>query len=405
MNLNDRRANAYSASGNSGKAGKSDFREEKNSERREVSDGKESFHGRGNSSGRVFSDGNIGVFSDGALLKVPAEEKAGKDSAYRRVAKFLMILGVDEAAKVLQHLSSEQVEKIVPHLASIRSLGPEEREVILAEFEGLLDRTAHLGGKQTAFTILEKVYGADRAEEMISKAAPYTGKKPFDYLSDAGVEKLEVLLSDESAGIQALVLSHLEPKKAAAVINRMEGEAKKDVARHLANLGSVNPDFLGRVDQAMHEKSLSIQTEEGRGIDGRSSLSEILKRMSPDAGKSILETLSEDDPDLGRELKKRLFTIDDVLNADDRFVQEYLREMSDIEVARLVAGKTPDFREKVLGCVSKGRRSLVLEEEDAGKPFLARDCDEETSRFVSAMRSAYEKGSLVIRGRNDGDYV
>ena len=50
----------------------------------------------------------------GGLIKVPAQEKLpdGKDSVYRRVAKFLVLIGEDEAAKILPHLSESQIEKI-----------------------------------------------------------------------------------------------------------------------------------------------------------------------------------------------------------------------------------------------------------------------------------------------------
>lgn len=345
----------------------------------------------------------------GGLLKVLLSEKRPegkkKDSVYRRVAKFLMIIGVDRSAEVLQHLAPEQIEKIVPELAAVRSVSPEEKEVILAEFEGLVNQTSELGGKQTAFTILEKAYGADKAEQMISKAAPYAGKKPFDYLKDCDTEKILLLLHDESAGIQALVLSHLEPEKAAQVINRMSGEMKKDVVRHLANLSSVNPEFLNRVDNAMHEKASRSVSEKSDRVDGRNALAEILKKMSPSAEKNIISSLAEEDSELAGDLKKRLFTEEDVLNADERFIQEYLNGKSDLEVVFLIAGKSADLRKKILSCVSKGRRVQILDEEQVSSPVSAKDSENETSRFVSALRSAYEKGHLVIKGRNDGEYV
>lgn len=373
MNLNDMRLNAY-----------------KNAEKNPAP------------SNPLFS-GQAEPDSD-VLLKVPLSKKPG-DSVYRRVAKFLLIIGVDRSAEVLQHLSPEQIEKIVPELAAVRSVSPEEKEVILAEFESLANHSAELGGKQTAFSILEKAYGADKAERLISKAAPYAGKKPFEYLKDFDTDKILLLLHDESAGIQALVLSHLEPKKAAAVINRMSGDMKKDVVRHLANLSSVNPEFLGRVDNAMREKASRSVSEKSDKVDGRNALAEILKKMSPSAEKNIISSLAEEDSELAGDLKKRLFTEDDVLNADERFIQEYLNGKSDLEVVFLIAGKSIGYRKKILSCVSKGRCNQILDEEQISSPVLAKDSERETSLFVSALRSAYEKGRLVIKGRNDGEYV
>ena len=44
-----------------------------------------------------------------------------------------MLIGVDEAAKILPHLTEEQTEKIIPEIASIRYVEPEEATDILKE--------------------------------------------------------------------------------------------------------------------------------------------------------------------------------------------------------------------------------------------------------------------------------
>ncbi len=343
----------------------------------------------------------------GGLIKVPVspKEKDGKDSVYRRVAKFLLLIGVDEAAKILPHLTQEQTEKIIPEIASIRNIEPEEASVILAEFQSLLKKSRESGGKETARTILEKAFGTQRAQQLLDKAAPLAGTKPFDYLNDADSERVFYLLSDESPQIQALVLSRLEPKKAAAVINLMKSNQKKDVIYRLAKMESVSPEVLRRVDQAMHEKSLAQTSEKAENLDGRNALASILKKMTPQAENDILSSLAEDDPELGQDLRSRLFTIDDVIAADDRFLQNLLRAMPDSEIAMLIVGKPDNFAEKILSCVSSGRRAAIKEERELKSPYRRSDVDKITASFFSTLRRAFEDGSLVIKGRNDDVYV
>ncbi|MCR4954028.1 MAG: flagellar motor switch protein FliG [Treponema sp.] len=343
----------------------------------------------------------------GGLIKVPVEESKpdGSDSVYRRVAKFLLLIGEDEAAKILPHLSETQIEKIIPEIASIRTVSKEEASVILAEFNSLLEKSRQNGGVETAREMLVKAYGKKRADEMIKKTMPLEGKKPFDYLNDADAERIYLLLKDENVGVQSMVLSHLEPKKAAAVINQMKADEKREVVMRLAKMEPVNPDIIRRVDQAMHEKSLTQTTEKAENIDGRNALAQILKKMDVSAENDILSYLSEDDPDLGQDLRSRLFTMDDVIKADDRFVQEKLREMTEIDIAYLIAGKPDDFRSKVLDNISSGRRSEVLSQEDILKPMRRSDCERITSQFYSVLRRAYETGHLIIKDRNDDVFV
>lgn len=349
----------------------------------------------------------VELLKTGGLVKVPVEEpeKTGKDSVYRRVAKFLLLIGEDEAAKILPHLSESQIEKIIPEIASIRTVEKDEASVIMAEFSELLEKARNSGGVETAREMLEKAYGKKRAEQMIKKAVPFEGKRPFEYFDNADNERVYQLIHDENVGVQSLVLSHLEPKKAASIINLMKPDEKKEVVLRLAKMEPVSPEIIRRIDNAMHEKSLNQTTEKAEHIDGRNALAQILKKMDVGSENQILGLLSDDDPDLGQDLRSRLFTMDDVVKSDDRFIQNVLHEMEELDIAYLIAGKPDDFRAKILTNVSTGRRAEVLEQEDIHKPMRRSDCERITSQFFSKLRRAFEDGHLIIQGRNDDIFV
>ena len=127
--------------------------------------------------------------------------------------------------------------------------------------------------------------------------------------------------------------------------------------------------------------------------------------MSPEAENEIIANLAEDDPELGMDLRSRLFTIDDVIDSDDRFIQEQLRKMEDSEIAMLLAKKSDAFAEKILSCVSAGRRVSIREEQAINSPYRKSDCERVTSQFFAILRRAFESGSLIIKGRNDDIFV
>ena len=340
----------------------------------------------------------------GGLIKVTQDQTEQKDSIFRRVAKFLLIIGEDEAAKILPHLSEAQIEKIIPEIASIRSVDKDEADSILAEFNSLLQNARQAGGVETAREMLTKVYGKEKANQMLEKTVPFSGARPFDYLSDSDSERIYILLKDENIGVQALVLSHLQPQKAASVINQMNPEEKKEIVLRLAKMEPVSPDILKRVDRALREKSLRQTSQKAEKIDGKNALAQILKKMSPSAENDIIASLSESDPDLGMDLRSRLFTMEDVINADDRFIQEQLRLLDDQTLCLLIAANPDDFRNKILDNVSSTRRQDVLSIEEINKPFRRSDCERVTSEFFATLRRAYEDGKLIIHGRDD-DFV
>lgn len=334
------------------------------------------------------------------LYKIPS-----KDSASRRVAKFLLLIGVDEAAKVIALLPQELIDKIIPEIASVRSVDPEEAEHIIAEFSDLYEQAKEGGGVSTARTILEKAFGDTRAQEMMQKVVPFDGGKPFEYLKDLDGEQMTAILKDESAPVIALVLSQIKPAVAATVINQMDEEERKETVRRLAKLSTFPPDILARIDHAMREKAQNLKMPRNNNIDGRNALVNILKKMDSGAEKNILSNLSIVDAELESDLRKRLFTLDDIIYADDRYLQKKLHSMSDADIAILICGKKPEFRKKILSNISKSRGVIVLDEEEARKPIKRRDSDEVTNNFVISLRAAWEAGDLVLDEHNEEDWV
>lgn len=402
MTFNDLRKNAYKSSVSQNVVQKKiPVQKEDLSSQKEKS--KKEKHKSQNPELNAASDALV----SGGLLKVPVSKKEadGRDSVYRRVAKFLLIIGVDEAAKILPHLTEEQTEKIIPEIASIRSVSPEETSQILEEFETLLKNTREGGGIDTAREILKKAYGEKKAKELIDKSVPFPLEKPFEYLNDIDNERINLLLKEESVQVKALILSHLNPKKAASVINLMDSKEKSEVAFRLLKLEPVSPEVIKNLDEVLHKKVLLQNSQRTNSLDGKNILAEILKKMSFSTENSILSKISTEEPSLANDLRERLFTVDDVINSDDRFVQETLMMYSNYEIACLVYKREEKFTKKIFQCISQGRVSQVQEELNINQTFLKSECDKIYSKFLNTLRNAFEEGKLFIKNRTDDVYI
>ena len=402
MTFNDLRKNAYKSSVSQNAAQKKiPVQKEDLSSQKEKS--KKEKHKSQNPELNAASDALV----SGGLLKVPVSKKEadGRDSVYRRVAKFLLIIGVDEAAKILPHLTEEQTEKIIPEIASIRSVSPEETRQILEEFETLLKNAREGGGIDTAREILRKAYGEKKAKELIDKSVPFPLEKPFEYLNDIDNERINLLLKEESVQVKALILSHLNPKKAASVINLMDSKEKSEVAFRLLKLEPVSPEVIKNLDEVLHKKVLLQNSQRTNSLDGKKILAEILKKMSFSTENSILSKISTEEPSLANDLRERLFTVDDVVSSDDRFVQETLMMYSNYEIACLVYKREEKFTKKIFQCISQGRVSQVQEELNINQTFLKSECDKIYSKFLNTLRNAFEEGKLFIKNRTDDVYI
>ncbi|GHV25400.1 hypothetical protein AGMMS4952_03040 [Spirochaetia bacterium] len=336
----------------------------------------------------------------------------GEDSRIRRVAKFLILIGGDEAAGILSKLDMEQVEAISREIASIRGVSGEEAAVIFEEFRALLSSNygfegARSGGVEEARRLLYAAFGPEKGMEFLNRVLPQTqrfAESPLSFMEAFSGEQIAFLLKEEYPAAAAMILARLPAKLSAAALGNIEPGRKMEIVRRIAHQGQTAPEVLEQVAEALREKARklgSVGVENQTRVDGRSALAAILKQSDLSFGDRLLSELDEEDPELSQDLKERLYTLDDVIKAEDRPLQEKLRTMTDEDAALLLKGKTDEFIDKILSNVSAQRRIEIREEMRRMGPVKRRDVDDAAKAFLTWFRQGREEGKILLLDDED----
>ncbi|MDR3161984.1 MAG: flagellar motor switch protein FliG [Spirochaetaceae bacterium] len=338
-------------------------------------------------------------------------KSGGGDSKYRRAAKFLILIGGDEAAGILSQLPVDQVERISKEIASIRGIGAEEAASVLAEFRALLSSSRSFprafagpssGGVETARRLLHAAFGPERGEAYLTRTVPESRKNPFAFLEDFSGEQIALLLKDESVAATALVLSRLSAQKSAAALVNAGGGRKAAILRRIARMERTDAEVLEQVAAALREKArLMGGAAETVRTDGLGALTAILKSSDPAFGDRLLRELEEKDGDLGRNLKERLYTLEDVVRAEDRPIQEKLRSMPDRDIVLLLKGRSPKFTEKIYANLSSLRAASVREEAEIMGAVPKAEADAAARDFLGWFRLNREEGRIILMDDED----
>jgi flagellar motor switch protein FliG len=75
--------------------------------------------------------------------------------------------------------------------------------------------------------------------------------------------------------------------------------------------------------------------------------------------------------------------------------------MSEKDIALLLKGRKQEFAEKILSCVSAGRRQIIREENEILGAVPKRDCDAAARDFLVWFRLAREKGDIIFYNDED----
>lgn len=325
----------------------------------------------------------------------------------RKAAIVLIQLGRERASQVMAHLSDAEVEAISAEIARLDSVSAGETESVLTEFRDLMTAHGHItqGGFAFAQSLLEQSLGPERAKEIMERLHAAAVQMPFQFLHRADPAQLRGFIADEHPQVIALVLAHMTPDKASLLLSGLPAYQQAIVAHRIAVMDRTNPDII-RIVESILERKLSsmLQPAEMSRVGGVDSLVNVINRSDRPTERQIVEGLESLDPALADEVKSRMFMFEDIVNLDDRSVQQVLRQVDGGELAMALKGVAETVRGKITSNLSQRAAENLIEEVELLGAVRMAQVEEAQQSIIRTIRRLEEQGQIMIR-RNDDELV
>lgn len=317
-----------------------------------------------------------------------------------KAAKMLLALGEESAASVLKHLKNEEIESLTAEIVRIGKIDPDEKKSLLADLKKSTIEKEWLneGGTRTAREFLEAAFGAEGAAYYLEKLENRELNGSFRAFENFSAEKLTIVLEDQMPAIISGILSHLNPKFAAAVLSGLKPETRSKTAITMAKSQKLHPEALKAARNALLKKLETIEDDPSDEINGENQLTEILKHLDQGGEKRILDSINDSEPDMARRIQDRLFDFDELKQLSSAEIRILMQEIPQLDVwARALRGAGIDLLRHLLGSVSLNRSADIQAEMERIGPLPLKEI-EENRRFVMRMVEQLEKnGKMVLR--------
>jgi flagellar motor switch protein FliG len=315
-----------------------------------------------------------------------------------KAAALLVALGPDLSARVLQHLREHEIEALTVKVAAMERLTEEEVASVINEAHEMVlaHRYVATGGVDYAREMLAKALGPDKATALIERVVATHPPAPFEFLRKSDPRQMATFLQNEHPQTIALILSHLQPVQAAAVLTNLGEDLQAEVARRIATMDRTPPEIINRVEEIMRRRLSSLISQDTRSVGGIGHLVAILTTVDRGTERHILERLTETDPELAEEVRKLMFTFDDLILLDDRSLQRVLREVDMRDLALALKAARDDLKEHIFSNMSARAAELLREEISYLGPVRIRAVEEAQQRIVSIVRRLEEAEEIVI---------
>jgi flagellar motor switch protein FliG len=172
------------------------------------------------------------------------------NSNLRKAAVFIRSLDAETAAKMLAHLSADEAAALRDAVRAVGPLDPEEQADVAAEFRSTRPIAAESAGAGVELALSMTSDSQQPAPPPPMEPASSTSKR-FEFLEQAPIDALVPYLAREHVQTIAVVLSHLPPSRAAAVVAALPDKLQSETLERLAALGETDPDSVVVVEREL----------------------------------------------------------------------------------------------------------------------------------------------------------
>ena len=314
----------------------------------------------------------------------------------QKAATVIVAIGTEKASRIYQYMDSEELEQLTIEVAKLGYIDPEQTEQTLEDFYQmcLTNKAITEGGMEYARSVLQKAFGDQAAEQLLSKVTKALSNRSFSFLDKTDAKTLLSTLQHERAQTIALVLSYVDPDKAAAVLEELPPEKKLRVVKSIARMESASPTAVKMIEDELQKKFSSLIVTENVQIGGH--IAAIMNNLERSSEKAIFDGLEENDGTLAEEIRKRMFVFEDIVHMDDRSVQRFLRDCDMRDIVLALKGANKDVANKLFSNMSTRMRQNIEEDLEITTNVRIRDVEEAQQRIVGIIRDLEERNEIII---------
>jgi len=328
-------------------------------------------------------------------------------SGTQKAAIFLISVGAELSAQIFKAMSEEEIEELTTEISRCANVAAATTGEVLEEFHQMAMAQEYIaqGGVTYASEILERALGPKRAREILERLKGQIQPTAFEIVKRVDPKNLLDFIRREHPQTIALILANMDPTQAANILSELPADLQSDVILRIATMDKTNPEVIKQIETILENRLSSLFTQEVSISGGVKSVAEIINHLDRSTERALLGTLQEQDGELAENIRRLMFTFEDIVHVDDRGVQRILKEIDQRDLALALKAAGADVGGKIFKNMSERAAGLLKEEIGYLGPVRLRDVEESQRRIVEVVRRLEEAGDILVQGRGGQDDI
>lgn len=319
----------------------------------------------------------------------------------RKAAILLVAVGEELAKEILRVLPDADVERITEELAELRGVTPELSAEVLEEFWELLETQNFMvhGGLDYASRLLIDTFGKQRADDLLAvvRQSQEASQGNLAKMQRTDPQQLGKLLDSEHPQTIALVLAHLDPKRASMVLDTLSEEHKVVSIQRLAEMRQFSPEMAQKVAHILHRRLESMGDTARKSYSGFKAVADLLNRLNAEESKHILETIENGQPELALSIRNLMFTFEDLVTVPAATIREIVSGVDKRQLALALRGANEELRAQIFKAMSSRAVEMLKEDMEVLGPVRSREVAQAQQEILNLARRLEAEGKVILK--------
>ena len=329
-------------------------------------------------------------------------------SGVDRAAILLLALGEQDAAQVLRHLGAKDVQRVGAAMAQLSSVSREEVSSVLSTFSSSVEQQTSFGVGNDEYIrkVLNEALGADKAGGVIDRILRGRSSRGLEALKWMEAKAVAEMLRYEHPQIVSIVMSYLDSDQAAEVLTHLPQNMRADILMRIATLDGVHPTALNELDEVLEKQFTgNSATKTTGGFGGPKVAAEILNRVGTAQEGALMAAIAKIDEPLSQKLQDLMFVFEDLVQVDDRGMQELLREVPGDKLIIALKAADETLKRKFFKNMSERAGQMMKDDLEAKGPVRLSEVEAAQKEILMTAKRMSDEGKLSLGGKGGDQYV
>lgn len=330
-------------------------------------------------------------------------------SGVRKVAILMVALGDELGKKIIQNLPEPDVQRVTEELANLKNISPHLSFEVVEEFYEMLETQQYMmhGGIEYATRLLVDSFGKQRAEDLLAlvKRAQEASQGNLSMLECVDPSQLGKFLDGEHPQTVALVLAHLDPRRASQVLNSLRPERRVEAVRRLAAMRQFSPEMAQKVSLILHRRLENVGENSRKAYSGFKAVADLLNRQDAEQSKKILEQIEDSDPEMALSIRNLMFTFEDLVTIPAASMREIVTLADKRQIALALRTANDELKAHIFRAMSSRAADMLRDDMEVLGPVRTREVAAAQQEILNLARRLESEGKVILKLEQGDDLV